>query len=543
MTATAAPRRLAPPQRALLITAVVTAALARVMWLGRVPGINGDEAWYGVNVQAMLDGGAPFWHTGIGNPLNPLHSAPLLALTAIFPQPSFTVLRVTEAVFGILTVVLAYPLLRRPLGSRAALIATCLLAVSPLAVAYARFGWDPSGTPLVSLIAIAYGLRNRPVIAAAACMAAWFVHPTNVFLWPVAGAAWAPHAVARYLAAPAQWRRRVHIAAAIAIVLALPLVAWFLARVAANPNTSLPSVTMVIERLTSPSVWAAVVVGIARMWSGVSSAAHISAPFSPLAMLIADVLTCAFVIVAAIMCWRHVALHSHMRWLIAGITVAFGAFVIVAGPAAVVPTHERYALAFFLPLTVIGAVGCDALIAKWRTIGRGVVAVAVVLLALSTVAGYFTPLLVDGGRSGQPFRTGEVEPKAAAYAFIAADSRDAPAVAIVAQDWWLYWPLRYLARPERDRIRVEILPGANMPGGERPHGAPPPPPLIGEVKRYAVLFENSIEWNALRAQGRTPLFTAGDMRGRPILHVLALREGASELVAAPATLAARPAGR
>jgi len=55
-----------------LITIAIAMAL-RTVALGRWPGINGDEAWYGVNVQELLHGGAVFWRTGVGNPLNPLH--------------------------------------------------------------------------------------------------------------------------------------------------------------------------------------------------------------------------------------------------------------------------------------------------------------------------------------------------------------------------------------------------------------------------------------------------------------------------------------
>lgn len=530
-------------ERALLVITVAAAAACRLFALGRLPGLNGDEAWYGVNVQAMVDGGSPFWHTGIGNPLNPLHTGPLLAMTAIYPQPSFVVVRATEAVYGVLAVALAYPLLRRSIGVRAALIATVLIAISPIAIAYSRFGWDPSGTPLIGLVAIACAMRNRPASAAVACIAAWFVHPTNVFLWPVAAAAWAPHGLAAYRAAPQAWRQRLHVTVAVAIVIAIPIVAWFVMRVAANQNTSLPSIAMVIERLTSPAIWIEVGVGIGRMFAGISSAQHISGPLPSAAVTAADVTTFAIVMSGVILCWRD---RIQMRWMGGGVILALGAFIVVAGPDAVVPQHERYALSFLMPLILIVAAGSDALIETRRVIGIAMLASTLVMFATSTAAGYFAPLVVDGGRSLDSFRTGTVEPKAAAYEFIRADS-GASQVSVIAQDWWTYWPLRYLSRPDAARIRIDVLPGANMPGGERPAGAPVPPPLTGEVKRYAVLFETGVEWAALRKRGTQPLFTARDPRGRAILHVVALRAGAHELApsAAPAVPAnaARPQDR
>ena len=105
------------------------AALARTLAIDRWPGINGDEAWYGVNVQELLNGGTPFWHTGIGNPLNPIHSGLLLALSTV-AGPSAAVLRAPEVLLGLFAVVPAYSLLARPPGGRAALVVTCLLSTS-----------------------------------------------------------------------------------------------------------------------------------------------------------------------------------------------------------------------------------------------------------------------------------------------------------------------------------------------------------------------------------------------------------------------------
>lgn len=47
---------------------------------------------------------------------------------------------------------LAFPLLVKPLGERAAMLAVLLLSILPAAVAYSRLGWDPSDTPAVALL-------------------------------------------------------------------------------------------------------------------------------------------------------------------------------------------------------------------------------------------------------------------------------------------------------------------------------------------------------------------------------------------------------
>ena len=52
--------------------AILTFAVWLRCWrLGTIPGINGDEAWYGVQAQSVLHGESIAWRTPTGNPLNP----------------------------------------------------------------------------------------------------------------------------------------------------------------------------------------------------------------------------------------------------------------------------------------------------------------------------------------------------------------------------------------------------------------------------------------------------------------------------------------
>ena len=101
----------AKDRRIVLYAAIAVGIIARTVALGRWPGLNGDESWYGVNVQEFLAGGTPFLHTGVGNPLNPIHSGLLLALSVVF-DPSPALLRVPEVILGVIALVIAFPLLR-----------------------------------------------------------------------------------------------------------------------------------------------------------------------------------------------------------------------------------------------------------------------------------------------------------------------------------------------------------------------------------------------------------------------------------------------
>lgn len=497
-----------------MVAIVAVAALARTLFLEWLPGINGDEAWYGVNVQELLGGGTPFWHTGIGNPLSPLYSGQLLALSTIF-EPSATVLRVPEVVLGLLAVALAYPLLRRSLGERPALIATLLLAVSPTAVAYARLGWDPSGTPLVTLLAIGCAMLDRPWLSALACVAAWSVHPTNVFAFPIVAAAWAPHGLDRWRACSDVTRARLKVVAIVACVAMVPVAAWAAFRVAGNPNTSLPSISMVIDRVTSPSLWANRAWGFVNLLSGVSTVLHISGPLPATASLSANVFIAVIALLTCAIGWPVLRAHRYAPWLLVGMLIAFAGFHVVAMDVALTPTAERYGVFMLVPMVLALSLGIDAAWARRPGVAKAATAATTALMVAMTIGGYFVPLYTRGGDAMTTYRTGSVEPKRAALAFIEADSRGAGSVRVVADGWWIYWTLRYLAGAN-GRIHVDVVPGSNMPGGTHPAGAVPRA-VPSPERSYLVSFEGG----TLPEDQSGALFTARDRVGRPILNVYA----------------------
>jgi hypothetical protein len=153
--------------------------------LGNVPGINGDEAWYGVQIESMLAGAPVRWLTPSRLPLNPIHVIPLALLLKAY-GPAFWVLRAPSLATGLLLLPLSYFLLSRVLDRFTALLATLLLAANPALIAHSRFGWDASHSPLISLLIPAFALMGRELATFAALMVALVVHPTNVFLTPVA---------------------------------------------------------------------------------------------------------------------------------------------------------------------------------------------------------------------------------------------------------------------------------------------------------------------------------------------------------------------
>lgn len=505
-------------RRTILLIALLAGIALRVFALDRLPGINADEAWYGVNVEAFLDGETPFLRTGVGNPLNPLHSLPLLALSFVL-APSLALLRVPSVIWGVAAMLFAFPLLARPLGQRAALLAALLLSILPAAVAYSRLGWDPSDTPAVALLAVGCALGNRPLPAAIALLVAMAVHPTNVFLAPIVALSWAPFALAHYRSAS---RRRRRIVQVIAVVLALPLVLAFLLRNSIGPETSLPSIAVVIARLTSPGAWLDLMLGVLRLFSGVTMARYIGGPVAAMPVLLMDIVTLMAFAVPIVLGWKAFAGNGGKgSWLLAGIAASLVAFHIVAGPEGLQPGRERYGMFLLSPLVILCAIGLAAWAERTSRAAFALTALLCSALLAVLMGGYFAPLISRGGDTHPAFRTGQAEPKAAAYAFIKSAS-GTDNVEVIGEDWWLYWPLKYLA--SRDpHVFVSIRPDAAVPGGLRPAGAPAPAPPLNLRKRFAVVFEGGSAWSRRRSED-TRVFSALDPIGRPILHVLELAD-------------------
>jgi hypothetical protein len=538
MSSESAARSPASPLPIVLIGVIVLGSIARLAWLDLLPGIDGDEAWYGVNVQVFRDGGVPFWRTGVGNSLNPFHSLPLLAMSYVMTT-SATLLRAPEVAWGLLAMATAYPLFAGAIGRRGAVLATALLALSPTAIAYSRFGWDPSGTPLACVLALGFALRQQPVAAAISSLAAIVIHPTNIFVVPIVLSAFAPALHRRYLALALPARRRLQLGVALLVALVSPLALWVVDTLAARPNTTIPSVEIVLQRAFAPGAWAATATGALRMFSGTTTITDMVGRLPALAQAALDVAAIAVLVFPVLLALRRVRWArpdgdsaqrflggdrpQFVMWLSGGFLVSLAAFHIVGGPTALMPGRERYGLVFLVPEIVLCATAIDALWAAKALLSRAAMAIAVVSFTALTVYGYFVPLLTRGGDARPGLRTGVVEPKVAAFEFLKADAGSAEVIEVIADDWHLYWPMRYLAGRDK-RFHLELTEGANAPGGLRPAGVPPEPYPHPPDRVYALVFDGGGEWRRLRELGLKPAFTALDPIGRPILHVVRVQQ-------------------
>src|SRR5262249_49631085 len=142
--------------------------------------------------------------------------------------------------------------------------------------------------------------------------------------------------------------------------------------------------------------------------------------------------------------------------LLAGLGVSLVAFYLLLGPRLIAPALERYAMYLVTPsclaLVLLGRSCGDTLFA--HRLQWGGLLVACGLLLTGFYGHYFLAITETGGKAHWTFRTANVEPKQAAFDAIVAATDGQPA-AILAEDWWCFQPIRYLAS-ERPELKVFV---------------------------------------------------------------------------------------
>lgn len=492
--------------------ALLAVALAfRVVALGRLPGVNGDEAWYGVWALECLQGHAVPWRTPAGNPINPFYMLPQLLLHS-FLRPSFWLLRSTAVISGIAALPVNFWLCRRVFGRRVAWLSTLLLAVLPINVAYSRFGWDASQSLLATALVVYTSLAivsepqrsKRWLALSVSCLlCATLVHPTNVMmgLLPVVASLlrWCNRI-------PAKWRERNwQIIVAIAGIVATGLVGVMVRVVRGRwlPLDGMEFLRNYVRLFSGTTIY--------RYVPGSQQATDPLVALPGIDFLWLDGVWLAFFVVAVLVVFRTCrarGLATAEGALALGWALGASGFYVAAGPLALSPGWERYGMVLVVPGALLLARASSTLRRPGAMLALGVAGWGL-LAGFATL--YFGVLAREGGHGHPTFRTGSTEPKQAALEYVLALE---PPIAstIVASAWWNYWPLRYLAMAEG---RVEVEKAA--PGGFRE--------ALAERRIWFVEFTESHE----SAQVRSALARGGytihehvvrDAGGRALLSVI-----------------------
>ncbi len=542
------------------------AAVLRCDGLSNLPGVNGDEAWYGVQAELVLRGAQIPWRTPSGNLLNPFFFAPQLAMHAAF-QPSFAVLRTTAVASGLLALLLNYWLCGRVFSRKIAVISTTLLAILPIDIAYSRIAWDASQSLLATLPCVYLPLwamrierlRIRCTVATiGALLIAIVVHPTNVFIAPVSLAclagAWRQESRSAGQRFAVWCRKPGHFCGAFVGLCSLTAAVGLLAIRSESIGQSI--VLPATSRIGDLPQYAAFLSNLSRCFSGATVYEYVSGAVSPAAAA-ADssgsnlhyfAFDLSAIFVAGWFVWGLVApqrRRPELAWLVAGWAVGLFAFYLVAGPGGLAPNFQRYAIWAIGPAAVLASAGIATWTETQGRVGRGSTLLALAIGWLM-LFGFQRECLAfvrqTGGEAHRTFRTAAIEPKQAALAMILAESKSAVRVRIVTSEWWLYWPIRYLVFREPTngaRRTIEIQTGTlTDPDGVKTFSTTP-----DYAQLWIVEFTGSPDCEAIRTGVQAAGLevresTIADFAGRPLISVFAVTRHPPKIEAAMTSLIA-----
>jgi hypothetical protein len=508
-----------------LIAFFAAALVLRSVDLENTPGVNGDEAFYGFQAECLISGCPLPKATPTGHFINLFHVGLEVAFLH-FSAPTITVLRLPALIAGVLAIILTYLLGRRVFGEATSALAAILLASSPTAIAFSRFGWDSSWTPLFSLLALISAMAGRPLCFLLSMLPNLNVNFTNVFLLPTL----LPMLLIVGLAKRRGNRAAtgVFVATTLLGIIGLCLLTWILA---------LPTLSTMQRRPTQDIRFDPVQVyffmlRLGRMLSGVSTYRYIAGDMTPHDIYVHDVGFWGLVALSLFLGLPKLVRSRYREYiaLILGIFLGSIAFYAVGGLSALRPGYERYGTFLLVPSIFAVSVLLSApFLERAGSIGsqrrRWLFAVASAfgwMMLYDFHQNYLQPIWKTGGSAHRTFRTAAIEPKKQALALIledlgaASDSDPLRQTAIVAEDWWLYSPLFYLAAPRSD---VSVLFLEELIRDDRLKS-------VGGGAYFVGFIDGPLE---TRVRGSGPArflkqWTVNDRAGQPLLKIFRLAE-------------------
>jgi len=461
---------------AAIVVILTTAVVFRIWRLGSVPGLNGDEAWSGVQALRFLHGEPIAWRTPTGNPINVFFFGPEVLLHAV-AMPSIALLRIVPLVSGLLALLVNYWFCRRVIDRNTAVISTLFLAALPINIAYSRFAWDASQSLLatlpvvyLSLMAVQFPERfaRYLILGVLALMVAVLVHPTNIFVTPllVVAALFVKWDDVRTLSKRFRDEKKFH-----TLLVGLGMVAigsaWLLrARLAPMAERMFSTPDMLLEcklylRLLSGATIYRFISGRADVFSHV--------PEAQLERF--DLYDLAALLIVSFAAWNFVRRvkterDARDRVLGFGTLAVVAGFYLVAGPQALAPHFERYAICLIAPTLLVVSRGvCVWGIRSTHAAWPWLATCGTLLICMALLVGFYVNYLhsfaVTGGDSHRAFRTAEIDPKQDAVEYMLSHRRSGETTWIVGDEWWTYWPAAYLAYGQRD-VNV-VQPGDLIP--------------------------------------------------------------------------------
>jgi hypothetical protein len=465
----------------------LVAVILRIALLDRLPGINADEASYGLWANELLSGYSIQWRTPNGTLLNPFYIFPQIFVEAVAPR-SFFSLRIVALSSGLIAVLFGWWSIHRRFGPISALAFLALAAALPMNLAYSRFGWDASQSFLFSLLTLHFAFRGRPIATALSSVSMVLVHPTNLFLLPF---------VLLALGLNTNWQR--------------------LARLGTNAKTAIVAVSVL---LASAAMYSMVFLN-PRIPSFVEMllGSMLDRLFNPQHWLAYFQLSLAVGLLVFGLCRALRTRDAVLGCVMLGIPVLLVCGYLLHGPDVLAPHKERYA-AYLLAPTLLAF---SLAVGEVGQLGRGAARIALLstfaiasTLLLSFWQHYFKPLLATGGEAQIYMRTAAVEPKALLthhLESLAIDGDTKPTILL--DSYWIAQPVHYLLWDQPGPTLVQLSSHKPMPFSD------------AELERWLdehgllVGFKGGRFDTSLESSGIANLHTQAilDPAGRPVIYL------------------------
>jgi hypothetical protein len=503
----------------LLVFFFILAIALRTLFLGNIPGINGDEALLGIRASGPFDF---LQRTNSGNFQNIFYLLPLTFIQQFFP-PSVWVLRSVSVLSGLGVIIGGYFLFRSSLSKRTALFFVVLGSAIPILVAYSRFGWEPSQSGLISLFVLYFSLQKKWAGAVIAQLIALIVHPSNALLFFIPLNLFILEVQAG-LNCPAQ-KARVWILIPLGFVIVLGTIVFLnserlvdMAGWLSEHNLNQIAVALdevkpqsIIDRMRAPGGWLDLFILYGDLISGVTIYRYIVGPVSQTGVIFHHLLfwLCILPIVVHGCLMKNKSNDYRLTAVFLGTLSGMVMLYMFWGLMPLSPSTERYSQFLVVPTLLLFAAGLDSINIKFSL---PLSALVCVFWCVSLVSNYFMPFLLTGGRSERAFRTAEVEPKIQATRIILSDMDGTNRGLILAENWWTAKPIEYLLIGHEGIDVVQFNDVNNTID------------VLSALKNnvYVVSFARSGFDKAIEASpivGNLKRWTIHDYGGKPLIHV------------------------
>ena len=235
------------------------------------------------------------------------------------------------------------------------------------------------------------------------------------------------------------------------VLLVVATFAFLLKTVLPDPQHAMS----ISERLLSPVVYMNMLLALVRFFSGVTIYTYLAGPMGIDSMLSLDLIFLSIALPTAILGIADISGERNGKGLgvLIGTIASIVCFFVLVGPGALTPSNSRYGMYLCIPAVLAFSVLLGSITrVREGQLKLGTLFFAAICLGYFHLY-YFTPLFHYGGNAELNLRTARVEPKQAAYEAV---TQVAPPgkVSIATDEYWLYWPLRYLSSNDE---RVDVV--------------------------------------------------------------------------------------